>query len=316
VIRAVVRRSVQNRQAILCADSCYVPDREDDPAPTNPDAPTILSALCVPIEGGHHVAGAIYLDHLSAAGAFSAEDAEIIGAVAELLALALERETVNRRLQETLLFQSALERFHSPDVARLILEQVRQDKGFENLFKEREATILFTDISGFTRLIEKVPPREAAELLNRFYDEISAIVFKYKGTVDKFIGDAVMATFGAPISYGNDAELALFAAIEIIRRTSEFQPAPPSRLRFQVRIGVNTGMVISGYVGSRRRLDYTVLGDPVNVAARLTDLAQPGTVWVGEETYAKARGIFSFKHRGATLLKGKKSEINVYEVSF
>jgi len=312
---SIVKRAIEDRAAIVCSDACYFIDDGDDVQGID-GRREALSVLCVPLLTGEAAWGAVYLDNEDERSAFSMEDVEFISSIADQLALMIERERTRERVQESRLFQATLERFHSPDVARAIIDQAGREDGFSGLMKEREVTILFADISGFTTLLEQLAPREAALLLNRFFDEMTAIVFKYHGTVDKFIGDAVMANFGAPISYGADAELAVFAAIEMMRNMRRFRDMTPMRQWFEIRIGINTGVVVSGYVGSRRRLDYTVLGDPVNVAARIQEMAGPGQILIGESAFAKVSGVFEHKDLGTVKLRGKSSETRIYEINY
>ncbi len=187
---------------------------------------------------------------------------------------------------------------------------------YSSFLTEREVTVMFVDISEFTSLMERLAAEEAAELLIDFFDEMTTVVFKYGGTVDKFTGDGILAIFGAPISHGNDAELALFAAVEMMRSMERFKDSRDEKKNFDVRIGVNTGMVLAGYLGSRKRIEYSVLGDPVNVAARLQHVAAPRTILAGEDTVAKVSGIFEFREREKTRLKGKKKETTIYEVVY
>jgi adenylate cyclase len=314
-ILAVVRRSLEERTVISCHDECYVPSGDGEPEPAAA-LEEIRSALCLPLEDAGNLWGALYLDSPGQSNAFSEPDLKLISTTADLITLAAEREQGHAQMAKNLMLKATLERFHSPDVAAHMLEQMSQAQGFDLFLTEREVTILFADICGSTALLEQLAPPEAAQLLNHFFDEMTAIVFKYWGTVDKFIGDAVMATFGAPISHGNDAELAVFAAIEMMRQLGKFHAARPARQHFEIRIGINTGVVIAGYMGSRRRLEYTVLGDPVNVASRLASLALPGTIYIGESTLAKISAIFDHRERGDHQLKGKRKKTRVYEIIY
>ena len=132
--------------------------------------------------------------------------------------------------------------------------------------------------------------------------------------MDKFIGDAIMAIFGAPISYGNVAELAVFAALEMLKELEAFRSSIAEAKRFSIRIGVNTGIVVAGYMGSVQRIEYTVLGDPVNIAARLQDLAMPGAIYIGESTHNRVKGLFQTKDLGTMSLRGKAHKIRAYRV--
>jgi adenylate cyclase len=311
VSQTISRRAIEEKAGIITSDAKYDPRFKSGQSIMEYN---IRSALCVPIHERDTVRGVIYLDNLLKSYAFKEDDLNLLTAIANQIALALRQEEMQNSIREQAIFRANLERFHSPDVVNHVIKQSRDKKKLEQQVTEREVTILFTDICGFTRLSERLAAQDVANLLFEYFSQMSKIVFKYKGTVDKFIGDAIMAIFGAPISYGNDAELACYAAIEIMNHMKEFNRNIDERKRFNIRIGINTGMVVAGYLGSSLRMEYSVLGDAVNVAARLQDIAPPGTIIVGEATYEKVQGAFSMQSLGSTRLKGKQKELKVYEV--
>jgi adenylate cyclase len=313
VSKTITKRAIDQHSAILTSDACYDPRFEGGASII---AYNIRSALCVPLWDRDKVRGAIYLDNLMETYAFSEDELDLLTAIANQVAIAVNRDEMHKRMQETAVARANLERFHSPDVVNHILQQSKDQEVFRRFLKDREVTVLFADICNFTPMLEGMGPQNAADLLIDYFDEMTDIIFKYKGTVDKFIGDAIMAIFGAPISRGNDAELAIFSAIEMMKQLEKFKAQRDKRKSFDIRIGINTGIVAAGYLGSKSRIEYTVLGDPVNVAARLQDFAEPGTIIVGEQTYNKVKGLFKLKDRGLTRLKGKSRETRVYEVEF
>jgi adenylate cyclase len=308
--RAVTERAINDKSSIACAGECFHPSDQQDSAADS------RSLMCTLLQTPEKILGAVCLENLADARAFKEDDLDLLTAISNQVALAVDREIMQETLKEGVLQRANLERFHSPDVVSHILHHPGGDKAFRGLLKEREVSILFADIADFTSLIERLDPQEAADLINEYFDAMTAIVFKYRGTVDKFIGDAVMGIFGAPISYGNDAELALFSAIEMMQAMDQLNAAKDDRKKFDIRIGINTGVVLSGYMGSRQRIEYTVLGDPVNVAARLQHIAEPKTILVGADTYAHVKGIFKFHDRGTTVLRGKKRETRFFEVIY
>src|SRR5438067_1367397 len=140
-------------------------------------------------------------------------------------------------------------------------------------------TILFVDVSGFTALAEKLDPEEVRNLINGCFDELVPIVQKYGGTIDKFIGDEIMALFGAPVTHEHDPERARRSALEMMKGISSFNQRHGTELA--LHIGINTGPVVTGAIGSRDRKDYSVMGDAVNLAARLEDASGDGEIYVG-----------------------------------
>lgn len=217
-------------------------------------------------------------------------------------------------MKEEAIFRAHLARFHSPEVVNYIFNQLQQGEKFTHQVSEQEVSVLFADICGFTRLCEQIPAGELAELLNKYFDQMSEIIFKYHGTIDKFIGDAIMAIFGAPIPSQKNAFQAVKAGIEMLEKTAQMRGELEEKKRFRLRIGINTGKVVAGYFGSRQRLEYTVLGDVVNTASRLQELALPNSIFIGESTYQKIKGIFKVKEIGSLRLRGKEQKIRAYQV--
>jgi adenylate cyclase len=151
-------------------------------------------------------------------------------------------------------------------------------------------------------------------LLNLYFSRMTDIIFAHDGTLDKYIGDGLMAVFGAPMEKKDDADRAIRAALEMRSELARMMEGTETPKKFTIRIGVNTGRVVAGNIGSPRRMDYTVIGDPVNVASRLESIAQPGQILIGEETYRLVKDRFKIREVGRRKVKGRSSEIMVYEV--
>jgi len=182
--------------------------------------------------------------------------------------------------------------------------------------ERRKVTVLFADICGFTPLSESLDPEEVTNLVNACLSRLAEVVVKYEGYVDKFIGDCVMALFGAPHSHENDPELAVLAALEMIKVTEELNRDLPVKLDrpLTVHIGINTGMVIAGLVGTGKKTDYTVMGDTVNLASRLEAKAERMQILLSGYTYSLTRDRFEFLPRDPIKLKGKKDSVAIYQV--
>jgi adenylate cyclase len=182
--------------------------------------------------------------------------------------------------------------------------------------ERREATMLFCDIRGFTSMSERLTPEQVVSLLNEFYTLMIETIRKHDGTLDNFMGDAVMAVFGAPIAHPDHAARAVMTALDIRQAVSELA----ARRRgagldaFEVGIGVSLGEVVAGTVGTEERMKYTVIGDSVNVAARLQDRAKAGSILLSRRTYETVSDLIDAKSLGAMKVKGKEEEIEVYEV--
>jgi adenylate cyclase len=183
--------------------------------------------------------------------------------------------------------------------------------------ERRLVTVLFADISGFTALSEVTDPEEVREITNVCLGELVSIVHRYGGTVDKFIGDAVMALFGAPHAHEDDPERAVAAALEMRQSLTAASDRMAARLPqpLTLHVGINTGLVVAGRVGSAVRSDYTVLGDAVNLAARLEDLSEGGQILVSEETHRATEHAFAYKELEPAQVKGKREPVRVFELA-
>ena len=174
--------------------------------------------------------------------------------------------------------------------------------------------MLFTDIIGFTTLSELKEPLQVSELLNEYFTVMTDEVFRREGTLDKYVGDSIMAVFGAPIAQEDHAERAIETALAMLERLAELNSGRTEDERFSIRVGINSGPVIAGDIGSPRRMEYTVLGDTVNVASRLeSSVSKPGQVVVGENTYLMTRDRFRWNYLGSVSLKGLSSKYEIYE---
>jgi class 3 adenylate cyclase/tetratricopeptide (TPR) repeat protein len=180
----------------------------------------------------------------------------------------------------------------------------------------RVVTVLFTDVSGFTAMSEKLDPEEVTEIVNQFFAVLTEPIYRFGGVVDKYIGDAIMALFGAPIAHEDDPERALWAAYEMQRAAKEFAAKLEAKtgIGLRIRIGINTGLVVAGAVGGAQKQDYTVMGDTVNLAQRMESNAGLGKVLVSGETYRLARHRFSFTTLDPITVKGKAQPVEVYEL--
>jgi class 3 adenylate cyclase len=173
-------------------------------------------------------------------------------------------------------------------------------------------TVVFADVSGFTALSEKKDPEEVRELMNACFESLVPVVQKYEGTIDKFIGDEIMALFGAPIAHEDDPERALHAGLEMMDAIAAVNRANGTELG--IHIGINSGPVIAGQIGSENRRDYSVMGDAVNLAARLEDASSSGEIFVGPNTYRQTAHLFEFEEIPPLTLKGKEAPVQVHRL--
>lgn len=182
--------------------------------------------------------------------------------------------------------------------------------------ERKNVTVLFGDLSGFTAMSEKLDPEEVTTIMNACLSMMGDVVVSYEGYIDKFIGDCIMALFGAPVSHENDPELAIRAALEMSKKVADFNKTLPIKLEkpLALHIGINTGLVVAGKMGSDSRMDYTVMGDTVNLASRLESKAERGQVFISAYTYRQVKNLFEFIEHDPVEVKGKRDPVAVYEV--
>ena len=274
----------------------------------------IRSAICVPLWREDKIIGVIQLDSVRIDNQFNQDDLELLKAIGSQAAMVIEQSALNERIREEERMRNRLQRFHSPQVIEMILKG--GEETIDDIMESKEliATILFADIVGFTRLSETMPPREINIILNRYFSRMTDIVFSHGGTLDKYIGDGLMAVFGAPMEKEDDAERAVRTALEIRRQLTAMMKTTSADRRFDIRVGLNTGRVVAGNIGSPKRMEYTVIGDPVNVASRLESIAKPNQIVIGEKTFGLVKNKFKIQEVGTRKVKGKSSGIMVYEV--
>ena len=210
-------------------------------------------------------------------------------------------------------FQEMFGRF----VTQQLVDRLMSQQDFEQIVEgERKyVTCFFCDVRGFTTRAEQSSPSEIFLTLNRYFREIIDTVFHYEGTIDKFIGDSVMVVFGAPIEQTDQELRAVQCAIAIQQKVAEINRTDET-VPIHIGIGINSGEVIAGCLGSDRRMDYTILGDVVNTAARLESQAQPDQILIGSETYAAVQDKVECRGIGSLKLKGKVESLEVFEVVY
>jgi adenylate cyclase len=275
----------------------------------------IRSAMCVPLWNRQRVIGAVQVDSSIHIGSFNEEDLDLLTALANFAAVAVERAQLSEKIEQERKIRSKMERYHSPAVIDEIVKGVISAD--ESEIRNAEVSILFADISGFTTVSETQRPEEVAEFLSHFFSCAVESIFAYGGTLDKFIGDAVMAFFGAPIPQEDHADRAILAGLMMQRLVGDWnaerekQDLPPVR----IRVGINSGPAVVGNVGTEKRVDYTVLGSAVNIASRLeSGVAKPGQVVISQNTIDRTLGSFETESLGEFALKGMKEKMPVFNV--
>ena len=217
-----------------------------------------------------------------------------------------------RLYQERHTLRETFSRYVSPELC----EEILKNPGLLALGGRRQpVTVLFADIRNFTSMSEAMAPEAVVEVLNTYFTEMVDLVFHYQGTLDKFVGDALMAVFGVPLPLPQAANRAVECALAMQRHLKEMQRAGRTPIQ-GVRIGINTGEAIVGNIGSDKRMDFTVIGDVVNVAARLQELAKEleADTLISEATFRELEGQFQAKPEPSVVLRGRKEPTPIYRL--
>jgi adenylate cyclase len=274
----------------------------------------LRSAMCAPLVGKDRLFGILYVDNLERASAFTQEELNVFALVAAQAGAAIDNAAAHEKIAQQAMQRTALERFLAPEVVEMVVANPDIRLGGIN----QEVTVMFADIRGFTAMSEKMEPGRVVEILNEYFTRVTDVIFDNGGTLDKYMGDAVMAVFGAPISKGNDAANAVNSAVQIQRLLIELNRDAAARKwpELRVGIGINTGTAIAGNIGSPRRLDYTVVGDAVNTAQRLMTNANGGQVLISESTAKKLGKNFDLERLPELKVKGRNEAVPVFRVEW
>jgi adenylate cyclase len=273
----------------------------------------IRSSMAVPILHKGEMLGLMILDSQVATGAFGEKDLQILSNIASQVAYFMENMKLARKVEEESVNREKFQRMLSPNLAEKVVSgELEVKKGGQSL----EATILFADIRGFTSMSEKADAHEILGMLNEYFELAVDVVFKYEGTLDKFVGDEIMALWGAPVDHPDDPVRAVRAGVDLQKMLVEFNRTRIAEGADPIRIGIGicTGPVVAGYIGSSRTMEYSVIGDTVNVASRLCSLAKPGEIIISESTAARVREHFEIATLPPTAVKGKREPLKVFNV--
>ena len=307
----IVESVVRNRVAVLTSDALADGRFE---AGQSIRIQQIRSAMCVPLWNQDRIIGALHVDTPLRVGSFTADDLDLLTALGNFAAVAIERARLQRRIEREERIRERLSRYHSPGV----VEEIASDaSGVIDRVRTRNVSVFFADIVGFTSAAEGMDPDSLSRFLSTFFTFAADAIFAEGGTLDKFIGDAVMAFFGAPIVQPDHARRAVSAAAKLVEAVKGWNRERAARGEppIAVRIGVNTGNAVVGDIGSEQRVDYTVLGNTVNVAARIEEyVAGPNEVAVGEETARLTAEEFAYEPLGDVKLKGLSRGLPCYRV--
>ncbi|HLM56512.1 MAG TPA: adenylate/guanylate cyclase domain-containing protein [Pyrinomonadaceae bacterium] len=311
--RTITRKVMRERQALLSQD---VAADQEFAGVHSIVAAGVHSTICAPLIADTAVHGALYADRLEPLTAFTRDDLELVTAVASQTAVAVENARAHERLAREEVARANYSRFMPEYVVQQIL---RDPDSFKLGGTNQTVTVLFADIRGFTRLSEQAPPEHVVQLLNHYFTAMTDVIFSHGGTLDKYLGDGLMALFGAPAATPQDACNAVAAAAEMQRRMEPIneQLRRDGIAEISIGIGLHTGVATVGYIGSEKRSEYTAIGDTVNLAARLEQNAGPGQILLSEAAFEAARGAnCKFRPRPPITVKNRVQPVPIYEVDW
>ena len=271
----------------------------------------IRSTMTVPLIHHDELLGIMHLDSMIATNAFTEKDLQIFGGIGGQAAVAIHNSQLAREIEQEAKTRAQFQRLLSPN----LVEQVVQGKlQLEKGGALSEVTLLFSDIRGFTSMSESRAPQEIVRMLNEYFELMVDVIFKYQGTLDKFVGDEIIALFGAPVAMENAEVKAVQCALDMMQVLSEFNRVrlDEGQNEIKIGIGINTGMVVTGAIGSSRALQYTAIGDAMNTTARLCSVAQPGQIILSEATFKKVQGQIAAVPLPDVRVKGKTDELRIY----
>ncbi len=274
----------------------------------------ISSAIVAPLLHEDDIVGLLWLDSESLAQ-FQQKDLEIVTAIANQAAMFIEINILGKKIQQEVVNRERFSRLLSPNIAEKVLSgELKVEKGGALV---NRCTVFNSDIRGFTAMSEKASPEEIVDMLNEYFERMVETLFKYEGTLDKFMGDGIMALWGAPGLHPDDALRSVQCAleqIEVLRIFNEERIAA-GKGHLDVGFGIHTGPLVAGYIGSSKALSYTVIGDTANTSARLCGIAKPGQVLVSQTTLDCLNGAFAYDELAPVILKNKEKPFRCFNIT-
>ena len=312
VSRTITQKVMTERLAILSQDA---KTDEQFQGAESIVSQGVRSTICAPLITQSSVHGVLYADRLDPFAAFRPDHLDLISAVAAQTAVTVETVKAHKRLAREEVARANYSRFMPEVVVKQLLEN---PDSFRLGGANQVITVLFADIRGFTSFAEKKNPEQVVGLLNHYFSAMSEIIFAHGGTLDKYIGDGLMALFGAPTATPDDARNAVNAAVAMQKRFATLNPelVAAGFSEIAVGIGLHTGEATVGYIGSEQRSEYTAIGDTVNLASRLESNTKGGQILISEATAKAAGAIFPLLKREPLVVKNRTQPVELYEINW
>lgn len=275
----------------------------------------IAAAISYPLVLRGEATGVVNVSNRSDDVEYSQADMELLSVICGQAIMALENVLAILEREKAVRLRTMFEQYVAPEVAEFLLNR---DGQMLDVGEVKDLTVLFADIRNFTSLVQHISPEELRAFLNEFFELFTNVVFNFQGTLDKFMGDAALVLFGAPVPIDHPPRAAVQAAISIMEGfeilRDEWAKKSPWFLKIGVGIGISSGEVYLGNVGSEKRLDFTVIGTNVNIAQRLASETNSGQILITESVSRSVADTFTVKKEGARLLRGLEHDIQVYSV--
>jgi adenylate cyclase len=309
---ATIAESVyQQGEAILAADAANDSRFNDSRSILQQ---SIHASMCVPLKPKNEVVGVLYVDNLSLTYAYNLEDLEFLSGLANQAAIALDNAQLYQQIQTETVLRTRLEQFFPKSVWKKI-----EEEGGLGII-ETDVTVLFADISRFTQLSSQMEPRQIIEMLNEYFTVlVEEIIFKYEGTLANYMGDGLLAVWGAPYAHSEDADRAVQAAIAMQKAVCAINQrwAQQRNLQIQIHIGLNSGTVAAGNIGSERLIQFGTIGDTVNVGSRICDTAKADEIFLSQSTVSRLKNRQLPLHKTEPVqVKGKTEPLQLYRLDW
>lgn len=295
---------------LLSGRAEIVNDAPHDPR-FKPGPQRIHSLMCAPLRSKDRVFGVLNMSHRHAVE-YTAAELKLLTALASQAASAIENAILHEKRIRQERIRSNLERYVASQIVDLILDATEE---VSLVSENRHIAVLFSDIRDFSGTCESLAAEEVVAYLNRYFTAMVEEIFRTRGTVNKFVGDMIVALFGAPIRMENAEAAAIQTAVRMQERLRSLDD-PWIRAHFHTGVGVSAGRVVVGNIGSPRHMDYTAIGDEVNVASRLQAEAKGGQILVSRNVYEAAQDAFDFRPMGPIQVKGKRKPVETFEVLY
>jgi class 3 adenylate cyclase len=311
----LIQEMAEKKKEVTIYDIQEDPSYEKDREAFGKVFDQLKATLILPLVYEDRLIGIMSLGNKKSGKFYRREDINLLKTMANQGAVAIENARLADQMKSEEMVRLNLARYLSPQ----IVDQVIKKDVQVNLGGDRKVvTILFSDIRNFTRISESMPPDKLVQLLNEYFTEMARIIFENQGSLDKYIGDAIVAVFGSLIPLENSAQTAIQTAIQMMKQMGRLNERWVHQygLRMEMGIGINTGEVFLGNVGSPERMEFTVIGDTVNIASRFSGVAQGGQILITKDTLARLGSDIKYKELEPIEVKGKTGKLEVFEIPY